>query len=287
MAAILSPHRLYGDNRKSKIPYLTTRDTSPSRVVLEVFKFFPSDGCPATATWLASSQALRCRRMSSASKIPDCVVANRSDRSGAVAAPSSVLQSWLCGLTKEPSGFLVNHRKPRELGVASANLHSWLGSHVVPAQPWFWGSTKKSSMTSSSCSCHHAARSWPRWPPGPSNEAYLSSLHLEASPATTFRACSSPAPTPVKPQRALAILSEESVHTTLSITHRTRKRRSTRKARTPQEASHDAFSRHPPPTPAPNRAGSLRATHHQRHYLEQQIIARLSIPILSKTYPSG
>jgi hypothetical protein len=27
-------------------------------------------------------------------------------------------------------------------------------------------------------------------------------------------------------------------------------------------------------------------THHQRHYLEQQIIARLSILILSKTYPS-
>jgi hypothetical protein len=48
----------------------------------------------------------------------------RSDRSGAVAAPSSVLRSWLCGSTKEPSGFLVNHRKPRELGVASANLYS-------------------------------------------------------------------------------------------------------------------------------------------------------------------
>jgi hypothetical protein len=45
-------------------------------------------------------------------------------RSGAAASPSSVLRSWLCGLTKEPSGFLVNHRKPRELGVASANLHS-------------------------------------------------------------------------------------------------------------------------------------------------------------------
>jgi hypothetical protein len=34
------------------------------------------------------------------------------------------LRSWLCGSTKEPSGFLVNHRKPCELGVASANLHS-------------------------------------------------------------------------------------------------------------------------------------------------------------------
>jgi hypothetical protein len=49
---------------------------------------------------------------------------HRSDRSGAAAAPSSVLWSWLCGSTKEPSGFLVNHWKRRELGVASANCHS-------------------------------------------------------------------------------------------------------------------------------------------------------------------
>jgi hypothetical protein len=62
------------------------------------------------------------------------------------------------------------------------------------------------------------------WPPGPSNEAYLSCPHLEASPAMTFRACSSPAPTPVKPQPAPAIVSQESVHTTLSITHHKRKR---------------------------------------------------------------
>jgi hypothetical protein len=224
-----------------KYPYLSIRDTSPSRAVLEVFKFSPLDECPATATCLASTQALRSRCVSSASKIPDCVVAHRSDRCsspvrpvptnqtglGTAAAPSSVLRSWLCGSTKEPSGFLVNHWKPRELGVASANRHSWLGSHVVPAWPWFWGSTKKPSMTSSCCSCHHVARTWPRWPPGPSNEAYLSSPHLEASPATTFRACSSPAPTPVKPQPAPALLSQESVPTTLSITHHTRKQPST------------------------------------------------------------
>jgi hypothetical protein len=56
---------------------------------------------------------------------------------GQTDAPSSVLQSWLCGSTKEPSCFLVNYWKPRELGVASANRHSCLGSHVVPARPWF------------------------------------------------------------------------------------------------------------------------------------------------------
>jgi hypothetical protein len=128
-----------------KYPFLITRDTSPSRAVLEVFKLSPSDGCPATANYLASMQALRSRRVSSASRILDCVVTHRpdrcsspvkpvptgqtsqthrSDRSSTAAAPSSVLRSWLCGSTKEPSGFLVNHRKPRELGVASANLHS-------------------------------------------------------------------------------------------------------------------------------------------------------------------
>jgi hypothetical protein len=49
---------------------------------------------------------------------------HRLDRSGTAAALSSVHRSWLCGSTKEPNGFLVNHRKPRELGVASANRHS-------------------------------------------------------------------------------------------------------------------------------------------------------------------
>jgi hypothetical protein len=49
---------------------------------------------------------------------------HQSDRSGTAAAQSSVLRCWLCGSTKEPSGFLVNHWKPCELGVASANRHS-------------------------------------------------------------------------------------------------------------------------------------------------------------------
>jgi hypothetical protein len=60
-----------------------------------------------------------------------------------------------------------------------------------------------------------------------SNQAYLSAPHLEASPTSTFRACSSPAPAPIKSQPAPAILSQESVHTTLSITHHPRKRPST------------------------------------------------------------
>jgi hypothetical protein len=91
----------------------------------------------------------------------------------------------------------------------------------------FVAQPKNRSLTSTCRSCHHAARTLPHWPPGPSNQAYLSSPHLEASPATTFHACSSPTPTRVKPKPAPAILSQESVHTTLSITHHTRKRPST------------------------------------------------------------
>jgi hypothetical protein len=121
----------------------------------------------------------------------------------------------------------VNHCKPRELGVASANHHSWLDSHVILARSWFWGSTKKPSMTSSCCSCHHAVRIWPRRTPGPLNQAYLSAPHLEASLTSTFHVCSSPALAPIKPQPAPTILSQESVHTTLSITHHIRKRPST------------------------------------------------------------
>jgi hypothetical protein len=48
-----------------KYPYLITRDTSPSRAVLEVFRFSLSDGCPTAAPCLASTQVMRSRRVSS------------------------------------------------------------------------------------------------------------------------------------------------------------------------------------------------------------------------------
>jgi hypothetical protein len=108
---------------------------------LEDFKLSPSHGCPATATCLASTQALRSQHVSSASKIPDCVIAHRSDwcsspvrpvptgkpgqthrsdRSGTAATPSSVLR------------FVDQPRKPRELDVASAHrLPRSLGSTLV------------------------------------------------------------------------------------------------------------------------------------------------------------
>jgi hypothetical protein len=97
-----------------KYPYLITRDTSPSRAVLEVFRFSPSDGCPAAAPCLASTQDIRSRRVSSASKILDCIVAHRSDRCSSPVRPvwsycstvfgSSVLALWINQRTQGFSG---------------------------------------------------------------------------------------------------------------------------------------------------------------------------------------
>jgi hypothetical protein len=125
-----------------KYPYYLTRDICPIRANSEIFVLLHQTNAQRPQTWLASTQALRSRRMSSASKSAYCVLTHRSnrcstsaptgqtiqthrsDRYGANAPPSLVLWSWLCGSTKEPSGLLVNHGKPRELGVAFANHHS-------------------------------------------------------------------------------------------------------------------------------------------------------------------
>jgi hypothetical protein len=55
--------------KRPNYPYLITRDTSSTRANSEVFRFSPSDGCPTTAICLASTQALRSRHVSSASKL--------------------------------------------------------------------------------------------------------------------------------------------------------------------------------------------------------------------------
>jgi hypothetical protein len=44
--------------KRPNYPYLITRDTCPSRAILEVFRFSPSDGCPATATLLSLDASL-------------------------------------------------------------------------------------------------------------------------------------------------------------------------------------------------------------------------------------
>jgi hypothetical protein len=75
------PSRVYMEAPKRlNQPYLITRDASPSRANLEVFRFSPSDGCPVTASCLASTQVLRSRRVSFASKL-----LGASDQGGQIA----------------------------------------------------------------------------------------------------------------------------------------------------------------------------------------------------------
>jgi hypothetical protein len=86
------------------------------------FAIAPSDGCPPTANLLSLDASLAIPTRVLHFEVSDChrtpvrpvfltgqTGTHRSDRSGAAAPPSSVLRSWLCGSTKEPSGFLVNH----------------------------------------------------------------------------------------------------------------------------------------------------------------------------------
>jgi hypothetical protein len=100
--------------RREALDILLKNARKTPRALWEIVFVTPSDRCPATAIYLASTQALLSRHVSSTSKSPDCVVAHRSDRcfspvrpvtagqthrsdrSGAAESPSSVLRSWLC-----------------------------------------------------------------------------------------------------------------------------------------------------------------------------------------------
>jgi hypothetical protein len=124
MAAILSPHGLYGGNRKSKIPLLKTKGYKPLKGGFGNLQVFSIGRIPGDRNLLSLDASLAiptrvlrfedsglCRRTSVRPVLPTGQTGqtHRSDRSGAAAAPSSVLQSWLCGSTKEPSGFPVTH----------------------------------------------------------------------------------------------------------------------------------------------------------------------------------
>jgi hypothetical protein len=111
-----------------KCPFLITRDTSPSREDLEVFMSFPSDGCPVTARCVASTQAMRSRRVSSASKSPDCVVAHQSDRCSPPVRPVPTGQTGLA---------LLQHRL----------LFFGLGFLINQGTQWFSGEPPKTPRT--------------------------------------------------------------------------------------------------------------------------------------------
>jgi hypothetical protein len=120
---------------------------------------------------------------------------------------------------------VVNHCKPRELGVSSRQ------SPLITRLPRHSGSTLVLRLNQETVHDFVLLFLPPCGPHlTPSANGFLEQSLLVRStpggpPAWTFHACSSPAPpTPIKPQPAPAILSQESIHTTLSITHHTRKR---------------------------------------------------------------
>jgi hypothetical protein len=138
MAAILSPLGLYGGNLKTKLPLRPKLGYTPTKGTLGNCLHNTIRRMPATANLLSLDARLgiptRVLRFKVSGLRRRTLVrpvlltgqtgqTHRSNRSGAAAPPSSVLRSWLCGSTKEPSGFLVNHWKPRKLGVATANRH--------------------------------------------------------------------------------------------------------------------------------------------------------------------
>jgi hypothetical protein len=219
--------------KRLNYPYLITRDTSPSRANLEVLRFSSSDGCPATATCLALTQALRSRRVSSASKH-----LGASDQGGQTAPFGRLDRPG--GQTASP-GRLVDPGWPHLLVESSPSV-LWLNR----VTQWFSGEPLQTPRTRCSL-LQFPLMTWLTRNPGSTlvlrlnqeivhdfvllflppcgphltplatgshEPCLLSSPHLEASPATTFHTCSSPAPTPVKTQPAPAILSQESVNTT-------------------------------------------------------------------------
>jgi hypothetical protein len=96
VVAILSPLSLYGGNRKMKLPLLHNTRIHAPEGHFGNSRRSTIGRMPATATCLASTQALRSQRVSSTLKSLDAL--------GSCLRPLS-LRSWLCGSTKEPRRF--------------------------------------------------------------------------------------------------------------------------------------------------------------------------------------
>jgi hypothetical protein len=149
--------------KRPNYPHLISRDTSPSRADLEVFGISSSDGCPATATCLASTQALRSRRVSSASKhLGDGSQGGQTAPPGRLNRPrwphllveSSASVLWLNRVTQWFSGEPLQTLRTR-CSLCQTPLMTWL-----PRSP---GSTLVLRLYQETVhdfillSCHHAA----------------------------------------------------------------------------------------------------------------------------------
>jgi hypothetical protein len=150
----------------------------------------------------------RCRRPrppDASPSMPPCVRRHRSFS----ARPDPVSARRAFGL-----GFVALPSNPTVLWWTTANPACRL-------QSWATTLHRLLSTTLSCFSCHHAARTQPCWPPGPSSRAYLSLNSSDAPQGIDLSrllfTCTNAnhAATCTVPK----ILSQESVHTTLSITH--------------------------------------------------------------------
>jgi hypothetical protein len=87
----------------------------------------------------------------------------------------------------------VSARRASGLGFVAQPSNSmvlWWATANPACRLWSWAATlhRLLSTTSSCFSYHHAARTWPRWPPGPSSQANLS-LHSLEAPQGIYLSC--------------------------------------------------------------------------------------------------
>jgi hypothetical protein len=198
MAAILSPFSLYGGIRKTKLPLLHNRTHTPRGTLVKT-SYFSSRGHAFAAIRVLPTQAPRSRHVSSN------IEASRRVWIPFLPAEPPVLVLWLNEVTWRFCG------EPPQTSHADSgceplpctgHVHNFVllflpscGPHLIP-----FG--------------HLVHRA---------NPTFLSTPRRPCKDKT-FRAYSSPAPTQIKLQPAPTILSQESVHFTLSITHHTRER---------------------------------------------------------------
>jgi hypothetical protein len=116
-----------------KLPHYIKLGYTPPKGFLGNCVIAQSDGCLVTANLVSLDASLvilmRVLRFEASGSRPHTLVrpmssadqTHRSDRPNVAAPPSSVLALWI---NQGTSGFLVNHWKPLELIVPSANHHS-------------------------------------------------------------------------------------------------------------------------------------------------------------------
>jgi hypothetical protein len=190
---------------------------TPPKGILGNFVVAPSDEWLATANLLSLNASLAIPTRVLRFEVSECVVAHRSNQSSAAA---SGLRPWLFGSTKKPSDFLET-------------LRTWCSLRRSPLKTRLPRSPVLTLVLRLNQETVHDFVLLLLPPCGP-HLTPLSTRSLEPSLLvfSTPRGLTdndlshlfSPAPTTVKPQPAPAILSQESVHTMLSITHHTRKR---------------------------------------------------------------